>query len=405
MKKRLLSLALVLFVSIPLSGCLGRKMYKPKEADRIVDKTSEVIQAWIDHNLPEATLGTCTAYDILTTDFKRYLTDFGQGFIYTSDGNLIRFTVNTVSGEIYFDRNIERLNSAAQKYFCEVMGFTPKNGEESYFSCISMVPISSEESNRVIPGIEYLYVDGIPEPMTVPEFDMDAYVRNPKYRQKLCLAKANLVVSDDIDLSRYNLSVMEQLGEKCGMQIGSLVVKNKNQYFKMQTPKYDDFLAPDYAEQTGTSFRETGILLEGECFRICGQIRERIESVDADTNQQTVTDRQFEPTKDFVFEKTETGYRYINRIEEWDYTFTVLADEGAEILKHDYIFYPVPDDRYEEFIVGKYDVRFNMDVGIKTAWEKQEDGTYRLVSADNASCLPSSRAGFLEQLPPKIPVG
>ena len=82
MIKRLLSLVLVLMMCIPFSGCLGRNMYKQKEADRIKEKAAEIMQVWIDQNLPGASLGNCSAYDILTRDFKRYLTDFGVGFVY-----------------------------------------------------------------------------------------------------------------------------------------------------------------------------------------------------------------------------------------------------------------------------------------------------------------------------------
>jgi hypothetical protein len=58
------------------------------------------MQVWIDQNLPGASLGNYAAYDILCTDFKRYLTDFGVGFVYGGGEDLLQFTVNTVSGEI-----------------------------------------------------------------------------------------------------------------------------------------------------------------------------------------------------------------------------------------------------------------------------------------------------------------
>ena len=261
MKKRLLSLVLVLLMSISFSGCLGRKMYKQSEADRIKERTAEIMQAWIDQNSPGATLGTCSAYDILTPDFKRYLTDFGLGFIYGGGEELLQFTVNTVSGEIYLDRNISRLNSAAEKYFCEAMGVTPSNMAEESFSCCSMVPLGAEASARTVPGITHLYVDGIPEHMTVPTFDMDAYVRNPQARQPICISKAELQAADDIDLAQYDLAAMEQLGAACGMQIGSVIISNTNQHFEMHTPGYDEFFTPNYTAQSRAILREFGAWL------------------------------------------------------------------------------------------------------------------------------------------------
>jgi hypothetical protein len=74
--------------------------------------------------------------------------------------------------------------------------------------------------------------------MTAPEFDTDAYVRNPEARPLTCIHKAEWQVADDIDLARYDLAAMEWLGAECGMQIGSVIVNNTNQYFEMHTPRY-----------------------------------------------------------------------------------------------------------------------------------------------------------------------
>jgi len=215
MIKRLLSLVLVLMMCIPFSGCLGRNMYKQKDADQIKEKTAEIMQVWIDQNLPGATLGNYAAYDILCTDFKRYLTDFGVGFVYGGGEELLQFTVNTVSGEIYLDRNLSRLDSAAKKYFCEAMGVVPKNTAGERFSCCITVPLGTEASDRAVPGITHIYVNGIPEHMTAPEFDMDAYVRTPEARPLICINKAELQVADDIDLARYDLAAMERFGAAC----------------------------------------------------------------------------------------------------------------------------------------------------------------------------------------------
>lgn len=405
MIKKLLSLVLVLMMCIPFSGCLGRNMYKQKEADRIKEKTAEIMQVWIDQNLPGASLGNCAAYDILCTDFKRYLTDFGVGFVYGGGEELLQFTVNTVSGEIYLDRNLSRMSSAAEKYFCEVMGVVPINTAGERFSCCIMVPLGTEASDRAVPGITHIYVNGVPEYMTAPEFDMDAYVRNPEARQLICINKAEWQVADDIDLAQYDLAAMERLGAACGMQIGSVILSNTNQYFEMHTPRYNEFLSPDYTEQPEATFRESGTWLAGDGFRISGQIRERIESVDADTHEHTATDRQFAPQTDFVFEETEHGYRYFCLTDDWDYSFILQAEEGAEILRYDYIVYSIPDDRYEDFVAGHYDIPMNAENGEKAAWTKQADGTYRLVSADDSARLTFSRAGSLERVAPNTPLG
>lgn len=350
-------------------------------------------------------MGTCSAYDILTPDFKRYLTDFGLGFVYGGGEELLQFTVNTVSGEIYLDRNISRLNSAAEKYFCEAMGVTPSNMAEESFSCCSMVPLGAEASARTVPGITHLYVDGIPEHMTVPTFDMDAYVRNPQARQPICISKAELQVADDIDLAQYDLVAMEQLGAACGMQIGSVIISNTNQHFEMHTPGYDEFFTPNYTAQSRAILREFGAWLEEDGVRIFGQVRERVESVDPDTREHTAADRQFDARTDFVFEETEHGYRYLCLSDDWDYSFTIQASDGAEMLGYDYIVYPVPDDCYADFLAGSYDIRMNAESGEKTAWEKQEDGTCRLVAADNSACLTFSRAGVLERVDKENPLG
>jgi len=189
------------------------------------------------------------------------------------------------------------------------------------------------------------------------------------------------------------------------MQIGSVIVSNTNQYFEMHTPRYNEFLSPDYTEQPEATFREFGTWLERDGFRLSGQIRERIESVDANTHEYTAAHRQFAPKTDFVFEETEHGYRYFCLTDNWDYSFILQADEGAEILRYDYIVYPIPDDRYADVVSGRCDIPMNAENGEKAAWAKQADGTYRLVSADDSGCLMFSRAGILERAAQNTPLG
>lgn len=78
MKKLLIFIALVFSMTVCLSGCYPNKeMFEQENADRVTAKGIEMMQVWLDENMPDAKLEECSAFISWTSyDGNRYLTDY-----------------------------------------------------------------------------------------------------------------------------------------------------------------------------------------------------------------------------------------------------------------------------------------------------------------------------------------
>mgnify|MGYP003289814075 CR=1 FL=1 len=70
-----------------------------------------------------------------------------------------------------------------------------------------------------------------------------------------------------------------------------------------------------------------------------GYIHVRDEQRNDLTQEISVSDRYFDASNDFVFEKTDSGYMYCLPNENWKEGFYLYAHEGAEILEYNYNYY------------------------------------------------------------------
>ena len=377
MKHRLLLIALVLVMCICFTGC---KHYEQEDADRITAKGTEMMQAWLDENMPRAEMKECSAFiNNIAYSSQEYLFDYAIGRI-SLNGEETIFAIDTVTGDVYFenDQSVkEKLNEIAADFLYETIGISPEGGDDS-FECYVLAPFRDETHELNAYQFDYGFDFGLPAGVE----DLEAFVRNPASRP-LLYVQTNISLSDEMDLAAYDFAVFEKLSEECGMLFGNIRIENNSQISQRQTR---DWL-------TTATFSEYGRWIERDDVYFTGCVRNREEKRHDLTGEMVVSDRSFNPQQDLVFEETETGYRYYLPNEDWKEGFFIYAHEGSEMLKYNYIQYFYGN--IADFIAGKYDS--DEKEGTELIWRKLSNGDYVLsAKADDVSKY-FSHAGTLER--------
>ena len=371
MKKLLIFIALVFSLVICLSGCYPNKeMFEQENADRVTAKGVEMMQVWLDENMPDAKLEECTAFISWTNyDGNRYLTDYASGTI-RHNGKLKVFTIHTVTGAVYFETDADtkqKLNEIVEAYFdeaLEAMGIIPESVDEGYaFQSYVMAPAKDGDSTTELPGI-YSFDFGLPADVE----DLDAFVRNPRSRLPIYISKPEITVADTTDLSLLDLALTETLEEEYGLHIGSVKIKNCDQFFQKN----------DVRNETRAELWEYGCWLKADGFELCGRAHERKEVRNVETNEVSVSDRKVDPETDLIFEQTDYGYKLSLSNKDLDDSLWIRAYEGAEMLNYD--FYCLDEKDYSP----KNDPSKK---GKKAVWQKQKDGSYVLTYSSDHSTL------------------
>ncbi len=365
MKKLFLFIALVMALGVCLSGCyLMKEMYSPEDSDRVAAKGTEMMQVWLDENMPDAKLEDCTAFIAWTRfDGNNYLTDYASGQI-SQNGEKTTFTINTVTGAVYFEMDAntrQKFEEIVESYFDEVIetiGIIPESVDEGYaFQCNVMAPTKDGDSTTEVPWV-YSFDFGLPAGVE----DLEAFVRNPQSRLPIYISKPETTVSDATDLSAYDLATMEKLEDEYGLHIGSMHIENSYQYFN-KIDKWDE---------TRTSLWEYGCWLEADGYELYGRVHEREEVRDIETNEVTVSDQKANPETDLFFEQTDYGFRCSLQKKDLDVSLIIKAYEGAEILNYDYYYCDIEENPSDE--------------SLETIW-LERNGYYVLASGTNHSAL------------------
>ena len=376
MKYRLLIIALALILSICMIGC---EHYAQEDADRIAAKGTEMMDAWLKENMPDAEMTECAAFiNNIPYSSHEYLFDYATGCIIRNEEE-IDFAIDTVTGDVYFANDpstAEKLNEIAKAFLCETMEIAPEDSDIS-FECYVLAPFRDENHELDAYQFDYGFDFGLPAGVE----DLEAFVRNPEIRPLLSV-QANITLSDETDLSMYDFAVFEKLSEKCGMLFSYITLENSTQI--------SERVIRDWITTTG--FYEYGRWIEQDGVYFNGYIRVREEKRHDVNGEMTVSDKRFDPQQDLVFEKTETGYRYYLPNEDWSEGFYIYAHEGAEMLANNYNHYFYSD--IKAFIAGEYDSD-NQD-GTELIWKKLSNGNYALSSKKNGTSKYFSHAGILE---------
>jgi len=349
-----------------LFGCYPNKpMYEQENADRIAAKGRDMMETWLEKNEPGAAIEDCTAYIAWTNyDGNNYLTDYATGKI-KHNGESKAFTINTVTGKVYFepdDKTKKEFNKIAEVYFdkaLEDIGIIPESTESGYaFESYVMAPVDDGDSISVVPYV-YSFDFGLPADVE----DLEAFIYNSDVRLPIFVKKSGITVSDDTDLSTYDLETLEELEKEYGVHIGALTMENSKQSLQKN----------DSRDETGTSLWEYGVLLETDGCELLGRVREHKEIRNRNTNEFKVQDVAAEP----IFGKTNSGYS-ISFNDDLNEYITLRAYEGAEMLEYDY------------YLVDEYDFSSDNDTsedGIGTYWRDTGDGCYVLSCRSDNSTL------------------
>ena len=150
-----------------LSGCEDNKIDDGLEK-QVTEKGKEMMQAWVDENMPGA-----------------------------------------------------ELDEAAAAFLFETLGITP---EIKDFSCFVMAPAQDGESTTKTFNKYFNF--GIPADVK----NIDAFVREPGFRQQLEVT-ADLRLPEDTDLFAYNLAGVKSLCEECGIFFHNLDLATEDQEF------------------------------------------------------------------------------------------------------------------------------------------------------------------------------
>ena len=338
--KKALYFVVLLTVLLCISGCYPiRPMYEQEDADRITQKGTELMQDWLNKNMPGAELRECTADSLIWMgDGYAYLTGYAYGSIEDKD-KVTDFAIDTETGDVYFkmDQDTQRaLDRAMASYLYECMGIVQEYDDG--FSCSIMAPSYDREH---FDSFNY----GLPAGVK----DLDAYVRNPASRLPIHISKAEISVPDDTDLSVFNLEAFETLSGQCGSVIDGLTMANNT-----QTVTYGSGNA---------GFYEYGVLLEGNEYVLWGAVHVREEKRDSSTNGMILSEQTFTPELDLEFEETEKGFEFEFPHGGWGHGFRFYAKENSELIHHNYIYY-----------YGNHKSTIS--------WKEQSEGFYVMVSVN-----------------------
>ena len=329
---------ILLTVLLCISGCYPlRPMYDQEDADRITQKGTELMQGWLNKNMPGAELRECTADSLMWMgDGNKYLTGYAYGSIEDKD-KVTDFAIDTETGDVYFkmDQDTQHaLERAMASYLYECMDIVQEYDDG--FSCSVMAPSYDQEH---FDSFDY----GLPAGVK----DLDEFVRNPDSRPPIHISKAQISIPDDTDISIYGLEAFEKLSEQCGIKIEGLTMTNNR-----QTVTFGNGNA---------GFYEYGILLEGNGYALWGAVHVREEKRDSSTNRIILSDQTFTPELDLEFEETEKGFRFSFPNEYWGHGFRFYAKENSEFIRHNYIYY-----------YGNHESTIS--------WKEQSQGFYVMVS-------------------------
>ena len=234
--KNVRKLFAILFLSVLcLSGCfMPKPMYEQADADQVTAAGREMMQAWLNENMPEAELTDCAAYIVMPLNTRgEYLTDYAQGYIRNDEKNT-EFMVNTVSGAVYLGPDAQtqtKLNEAAEAYIEELTGLVTDKTENHYFLCTTMVPARDGDSVNEIPGVEFFgshWFGVYMLPANTDTENLDAFVRDPSSRPMLEI-HGYFLLPEGADITEYDLDAMkQQLKEEYGLFIVKLLVVGEN---------------------------------------------------------------------------------------------------------------------------------------------------------------------------------
>ena len=316
----ILSTAMVL-----LAGCTGT--YQPEEAKVLTDGGRETLQAWIEDNLPGAEITSSSADEFFYPGGGRhYLTGYVSGSI-ERGGEELGYTVCAGTGQVYLDADMDAFAEIARDYVFSCMGLDEFEESEEY-SVFLELPYAYEGESRQHSLEDRTFTCGrLPAEiaMLIPDGESEAvrsYIENPGERDLLSVRLRGRV-PDEADIRKYDLSFIRDRINRDGIYLTDF-------YFWHEDESVNG--AAWLAEYD----RREWILRDGIKLRA-------IMELNADTLDERSPDgdgikreRNLYRAEDILIEEAEGGWRISYDNGASGPCFYLYADEGAELLKHEY---------------------------------------------------------------------
>lgn len=305
--------AAIFSVMFVFTGCLGYGYGENEISD--IERKGQII---INYNLPEgAKLKSVKALEDFLIGGPHRLTNYAYGE-YTLDGEDISYCVNVVTEEIYTSENFTSLEEAVSDLPIKALGFEDILQYE--INDISIVLPHDENSE-----LSDCFLQKV---LPVGTTDTDTFIASKD--RPLIAVNCNLTVPNGEDIYSFTLEKIRSLQNTHGIYFSDLIICNERgtESLHIENNKYESYLRKETVD-----FKD---------YLICGTVCQRTERF---TNGSVLSEtHEYNLYEDITVEKTDNGYRFGYRKEllktQYRPKFILLANDGAEILKHDYILHP-----------------------------------------------------------------
>ncbi len=195
-----LSIVLYALVTFLFTGCAEYSVSNESEKEiSSYEKTgSQIMTDYLDKNLPDATLTSCTCYEVYDGDY-RYITDYVEGYFDVDDVSYF-YRANIKTGEVYTSYYDEEIGNLVGMAIAEELGLHRVYISNSYLS--KMVPATEDETLDSYKFNETVSVSlpGYVDEDTLEDFIDDTLAGNG-YSIHITLSYQNNTRIEDMDLN------------------------------------------------------------------------------------------------------------------------------------------------------------------------------------------------------------
>ena len=130
---------------------------------------------------------------------------------------------NLITKYFQNDQNINNeLNEVALNYLCDTLEIDTNIADIS-LNCYVLAPFHDENHELEAYQMNYGFDFGLPANVD----DLVSFVRNPNNRP-LLYTQSNIMLSDEIDLSKFDFATFDTISKECGMLFSELNLYNSN---------------------------------------------------------------------------------------------------------------------------------------------------------------------------------
>ena len=366
MKKFIICTLIVLsfFILSGASSCRGPQ-YEESEKTAVEDKGRELMQAWLDENIPESEVLTAEAYIDMIPSGPHYLTNSVYG-TFSSGSDEQNYVIETDTGEVFLETDITLLSEEIKPYVLETLGLDTRSEECAFDDFTAVIPRNAifhsvpSENTGFLPGKLVIELEKANE--AASRSIMDEFIRDPSSRPEITIG-GNFIPPEDIDLKPYNMAFFEDARNNAGLYFSSFYM-NQAQTFVSAIGWYTT-----YERYVRKPFEDFFVEYKEES--ISDQVRNgKIEPMEHYTND--VNDLQMSATDD--------GYAFSFKDPDNWFMFRIIADEDSQIRQHEYT------DRYDQAAnIGSGSYGGSRYIFHDLHWEQRSDGYWTLKNEDGTT--------------------